>query len=50
MFPVLNKVTGGEPHATRRSSGGRRVIVQALWTCAIFSISSGGTASVYGTC
>jgi hypothetical protein len=30
MFQVLNKVTGGKPHATRRSSGGRRVILKAL--------------------
>jgi hypothetical protein len=27
---VLNKVTGGKPRATRRSSGGRRVILKAL--------------------
>ena len=30
MFQVLNKVTGGKPRATRRSSGGRRVILKAL--------------------
>ena len=30
MFQVLNKVTGGKPCATRRSSGGRRVILKAL--------------------
>jgi hypothetical protein len=30
MFQVLKKVTGGKPHATRRSSGGRRVILKAL--------------------
>ena len=39
MFQVLNKVTGGKPRATRRSSGGRRVILKALkgqpffWYC-----------------
>ena len=30
MFQELNKVTGGKPRATRRSSGGRRVILKAL--------------------
>jgi hypothetical protein len=30
MFQVLNKVTGRKPRATRRSSGGRRVILKAL--------------------
>jgi hypothetical protein len=30
MFQVLNKVTGGKPCATRRSSGGRQVILKAL--------------------
>ena len=32
MFQVLNKVTGGKPRATRRSSGGRQVILKALNT------------------
>jgi hypothetical protein len=27
---VLTKVTGGEPRGTRRSSGGRRLIIKAL--------------------
>jgi hypothetical protein len=30
MFQELNKVTGGKPRATRRSSGGRQVILKAL--------------------
>jgi hypothetical protein len=30
MFQVLNKVTDGKSRATRRSSGGRRVILKAL--------------------
>ena len=30
MFQVLNKVTGRKRRATRRSSGGRRVILKAL--------------------
>jgi hypothetical protein len=30
MFQVLNKVTGGKPRATRRSSSGRWVILKAL--------------------
>jgi hypothetical protein len=30
MFQALNKVTGGKPRATRRTSGGRRVILKAL--------------------
>ena len=30
MFQELNKVTGGKPRATRRNSGGRRVILKAL--------------------
>jgi hypothetical protein len=30
MFQVLNKVTGGKPRATCRSSGGRQVILKAL--------------------
>ena len=30
MFQVLNKVTGGKPRATRRSYGGRRVILKTL--------------------
>jgi hypothetical protein len=30
MFQVVNKVTGGKHRATRRSSGGRRVILKAL--------------------
>ena len=30
MFQVLNKVTGGKPRATRRSSGSRQVILKAL--------------------
>jgi hypothetical protein len=32
IFQVLNKVTGagGEPRGTRRSSGGRRLILKAL--------------------
>jgi hypothetical protein len=33
MFQELNKVTGGKPRATRRSSGGRRVILKALRSC-----------------
>jgi hypothetical protein len=32
MFQVLNKVTGGKPRATHRSSGGRRIILKALPT------------------
>ena len=30
IFQVLNKVTGGKPRGTRRSSGGRRLILKAL--------------------
>ena len=30
MFQVLNKVTGGKTRATRRSSGGRWVILKAM--------------------
>jgi hypothetical protein len=31
IFQVLNKVTGGKPRGTRRSSGGRRLILKALY-------------------
>ena len=30
IFQVLNKVTGGKLHGTRRISGGRRLILKAL--------------------
>jgi hypothetical protein len=42
MFQVLNKVTGGKPRATRRSSGGRRVILKALNTAIEFGLFPNG--------
>ena len=40
MFQILNKVTGGKPRATRRSSGGRRVILKALLDRICFQLSN----------
>jgi hypothetical protein len=47
MFQVLNKVTGGKPRATRRSSGGRRVILKALYDEGLSSLSEWMVMKLY---
>ena len=46
MFQVLSKITGGKPRATRRSYGGRRVILKALRTLEFLIIFQHTSATV----